>query len=101
MTITLSYLYIMVAITRTDLIAHLANIFSTRKFDDRASFLAYVCDKSVLGFPAGELVSCSTCLSAWVGVAWMLVNGVPNWFACGLAAAFIWHIADIIFRRAE
>lgn len=99
--ITLSYLYIMVALTRTDLLAHLANIFSKRKFGDRQTFLFYICDKIAFGFPAGELISCSTCLSAWVGAAWMLVNGAPYWFANGLAAAFIWHIFDIGLKRVE
>lgn len=99
--ISLSYLYIMVALTRTDLLAHIANIFSRRKFSDRQSFLFHVCDKTILRFPAGELISCSTCLSAWVGAAWMLANGIPCWFASGLAAAFAWHVVDVILKRAE
>ena len=95
----LSTFYGMYARTRTDLMAHLANLIFRRKFESSTEFWGYVCDRSIFGFPYGELLTCSICLSAWVGIALSLLQGLSVWD--GLAAAVVWCLADIFLRGVD
>ena len=89
----------MYALTRTDLMAHLANLVSRRKFESAEEFWGYVCDKSIFGFPYGELLTCRICLSAWVGTGMSLAQGFNVWY--GLAIAGAWCLADIFLRGID
>ena len=95
----LSTLYLMYAMTRTEIMAHLVNLVSRRKFDSVEEFRGYICDKAFLGFPYGELLTCSTCLSAWVGVALSFLQGFGIWE--GLVAACVWCVANIFLLRSS
>lgn len=95
----LAFIYIMYAQTRTDILAHVGGLIWRRKFDDRRAFLFFVCDKEFRGFPYGELIACSTCNSAWQGVALSLIVGESVLF--GLALAGAWVLTDAVLRRLE
>ena len=92
----LSVFYLMYAMTRTEIMAHLANLVSRRKFESSDEFRRYICDKTMFGFPYGELLTCSPCLSAWVGVSLSFFQGFGVWD--GLAAAGVWCIANVFLK---